>query len=113
MSFQANTKLRELQYKPLQFEEGLDNLFVGDSATGEDARTPTGDEPMPSKGPTTDEDAHDTHSEYMDSYNINLLFNATDKIEELKIARSNKLKKSSKKTPTRSRNTEMGVISYV
>lgn len=107
----ANPKLREFRYKPLQFEAELDNLFTGNSATGENAWAPTTDAPMPSEGPTPNEDACDTHSDYMESYNTNLLSDATDGIEDLKAARGKKLKKSSEKTPTRSRKTFKGDIS--
>lgn len=35
----------------LQFEEELDDLFIGNSATGESSWVPTGDELIPSEGP--------------------------------------------------------------
>lgn len=60
---------------------------------------------------TPDEDDHDMHSKFMESYNTNLLSDATNVVEELKTARSKKLKKSFEITPTRSQNTIKGEIS--
>lgn len=107
----ANSKLREFRYKPLQFKAELDNLFIGNSATGDNAWAPTTNAPIPNEGPIPDEDARDKHSEGKESHNTNLLSDATDGIEELKAARSKKLKKSSEKTPTHLRNTFKGDIS--
>lgn len=69
----ANQKLREFGYRPLQFEEELDNLFIRNNTTGKSAWAPTSDDPKPNEGPTPDEDYHDTHSEFMESYNTNFL----------------------------------------
>lgn len=58
--FQVNIKLREFHYKPLQFEEELDNLFFGNSVIDENAYASTSDEPIPSEGPTHDDVDHKT-----------------------------------------------------
>lgn len=50
--FQANLKLPEFQYKSLQLEE-LDNLFIDNIATYENAWPLGSDEPIPSEGRVT------------------------------------------------------------
>lgn len=49
----ANAKLKEFRYYSLQFEEELDNLFIGKSANGENAWASTRDKTIPSEGPHT------------------------------------------------------------
>lgn len=51
----ANPKLKEFRHETLQFEEELDSLFLGNSATRENAWTPTGDDPIPSEVPTAED----------------------------------------------------------
>lgn len=65
---QANSKFRKFRYKLLQFEDEF-NLFIGNSKIRENACEPMGDELIPSKGPTPDEEDHDTHSEFIESCN--------------------------------------------
>lgn len=85
----------------------MDNLFICNSATGENAWAPTGDEQIPSKGPTPDDLDQDTRLEFMESINTTVLFDAAD-VEELKNIRNKKIKRSNEKLPTRSRNIMKG-----
>lgn len=41
--FQANPKLQEFRYKPLQLKEELENLFTNNSSTGKNAWALAGD----------------------------------------------------------------------
>lgn len=65
----ANPKLREFGYKPLQFEEELDTLFISNSATGENASVPTRGEPLPREDTSQEFCDPDNHSEFMESLN--------------------------------------------
>lgn len=107
-SVQANPKLREFRYRPLQFEEELDTLFNGNSATRENSWVPTGGESLPSEGVSQDYFDHDGHSEFMESLNTITNMDAPDVVEELKHARSKNLKKSIEKGPARSRGSSKG-----
>lgn len=83
----AKPKLREFRYKPLQFKEELDNLFISNSATGEKIWGPTRDEPIPiDEGPITTDGDHDMGSEFMEPFNTTILSDATDIVDELKQA---------------------------
>lgn len=70
----------------------------------------TGDDPIPSKGPTPDEVDHDTHSEFLESFNTTVLLDAASVVDELKTAKNNKIKRFSEKLPTHSGNTIKGEI---
>lgn len=104
--------IKEFQYKPLQFKEELDNLFIDNSATKENAWAPTGDNPIPYEGPMPDDLDQDTHTEFMESFNTSVLSDAAD-VDELKHIRSSKLKRSTEKLPTHSRSTMKGETSNV
>lgn len=87
LTFQANPKLSEFQYKPLQFEKELDNFFIGNSATGENAWVPTGDEPIPSEAPFPTSGDFYTGLEYMEFFNTTILSDATAGVDKLKQVR--------------------------
>lgn len=68
-------------------------MFIGNSATGQNAWHPIGDEPMPSWGPTGDDVDHESHTEFMESSNTNLVSDLPDTIDELKQVKKRKTKK--------------------
>lgn len=62
-------KLKEFQYKPLQFEEEFNNLFIRNSTIGENTWVPKGDDPRPNEVPMADDLDQDAQTEYMESFN--------------------------------------------
>lgn len=83
-------------------------MFIGNSATGENSWVPTGGEPVPSEETGQAYFDHDDHSEFMES--LNTTNNPDDVVEELKQARSKKLKKTAERAPARSRGSSKGEI---
>lgn len=70
--------MKEFRYKPLHLEEELDNLFIGNGATRENAWGSTGRDPIPSEGPKPDNLDQAMHSEFMESFNTAVLSDAVD-----------------------------------
>lgn len=85
----------------------MDNLFIGKSATGENAWASTRDKTIPSEGPTLDDLDQDTGSKFVESFNLTMLSDPVD-VEELKNIRNEKIERSNKKLSTHSRNTMKG-----
>lgn len=111
---QGNPKFLECPYRPLQFEEELDILFIDNNATGKNAWAPMRDEPSRSEVPRGDEFHSGTSSDFIESLNTIVVSDSAVMVEELKEARKKKLKRSFEKTPTRSRNTIKGeIMQYV
>lgn len=76
-------------------------LFIGNSATTENAWTPTSDKPIPSRdsvGKDSDVD-HRNQTAMMESFNTTTLSEPTKTVEELKQTRKRKMKKVSKNKP--------------
>lgn len=71
----------------IKFEEELDNLFIGNTATIEKAWAPTSNEPISSERPIPTNGYHYTCSEFMESFNsTTILSDATDMMDKLKQA---------------------------
>lgn len=85
----------------------MDNLFIGKSATEENAWASTRDKTIPSEGPTLDDLDQDTGSKFVESFNLTMLSDPVD-VEELKNIRNEKIERSNKKLSTHSRNTMKG-----
>lgn len=58
--------------------------FIGNSANRENVWLPTGDEAMPSGGPTSNEVDQESHSEFMESFNTTIVSDLVDTLAELK-----------------------------
>lgn len=78
----------------------MDALFIGNSAKGEKAWAPRGNEPLPSEGSTGDEFYGDTQSDFMESFSTTIVSDSTKMVEELKEARKKKLNQLVEKTPS-------------
>lgn len=101
--------MKEFRSKRLQFEEELDSLFIGNSATGENAWVPMGDDPKQSEVPMPDELDMDVQAEYMEPFNIAVLLDSAD-VDDVKHILSKKRKTSIDKLPTRPRNAMKGEL---
>lgn len=72
------------RYKPLRFEEELGNLFVGNSASGENAWVLTGDASISSEEPVQDYVDRYDQPEFMESFITTILLDTTNVADEIK-----------------------------
>lgn len=81
-------------------------LFICNSVTHENAQISSGDEPIPSEGPTRYNDSVDqeNRTEFMESFDTTIESDRADMVDEFKQARKRKLKKFVEKTPPQSQN---------
>lgn len=76
-------------------------MFIDDSLVGENLLVPTSVEFIPREGPIHSYVDHDSQLEFIESFNIATLSDATVVVDELKQIRNKKLKKSVEIEPTR------------